>query len=84
VAIIADEPTGNLDPETSIEILNYLKKINAKGISVIIGTHDYDLVRHSPSRTLMIKDMNLVESTIEPAPAGTCWRPVPKEAAKAS
>jgi cell division transport system ATP-binding protein len=73
--IIADEPTGNLDPDTSIEILEYLKKINAKGISVIIGTHDYELVRHYPSRTLMIKEMNLVECTIEPAPTG--WRPVP-------
>lgn len=84
VAIIADEPTGNLDPETSLEILRYLKKINDKGISVIIGTHDYDLVRHQPSRTLMIKDMNLVECTIEPAPTGTCWHPVPKVEAKAS
>ncbi|HWR00401.1 MAG TPA: ATP-binding cassette domain-containing protein [Chlorobaculum sp.] len=74
VAILADEPTGNLDPETSIDILEYLKKINAKGISVIIGTHDYELVRHHPSRTLMISDMNLVESTIEPMATG--WRPV--------
>jgi cell division transport system ATP-binding protein len=84
VAIIADEPTGNLDPDTSIEILKYLKKINAKGISVIIGTHDYELVRHHPSRTLMIKDMNLVECSIESAPTGSSGRPVPKEAAVAS
>jgi len=84
IAIIADEPTGNLDPETSLEILKYLKKINDSGISVIIGTHDYELVRHHPSRTLMISDMNLVECTIEPAPTGTCWRPVPKATAKAS
>lgn len=84
IAIIADEPTGNLDPETSLEILKYLKKINDSGISVIIGTHDYELVRHHPSRTLMINDMNLVECTIEPAPTGTCWRPVPKATAKAS
>ena len=84
IAIIADEPTGNLDPETSIEILEYLKKINANGITVIIGTHDYELVRHHPSRTLMIKDMNLVESTIERAPANACWHPVPRAVAKAS
>jgi cell division transport system ATP-binding protein len=76
VAILADEPTGNLDPDTSIEILEYLKKINAKGITIIIGTHDYELVRHSPSRTLLITDRNLVETTIEPAPTG--WRPVVK------
>ncbi|HHE31801.1 MAG TPA: ATP-binding cassette domain-containing protein [Chlorobaculum parvum] len=84
IAIIADEPTGNLDPETSLEILEYLKKINDSGISVIIGTHDYELVRHHPSRTLMISDMNLVECTIEPAPTGACWRPVLKATAKAS
>ncbi|NTU54392.1 MAG: ATP-binding cassette domain-containing protein [Chlorobiaceae bacterium] len=78
--IIADEPTGNLDPDTSIEILEYFKKINAKGISVIIGTHDYELVRHHPSRTLLISNMNLVESTIEPAPTG--WRPAPKQSAQ--
>lgn len=82
IAIVADEPTGNLDPDTSIEILEYLKKINAKGISVIIGTHDYELVRHHPSRTLMISDMNLVECTIEPATTG--WRPVPIPVDKAS
>jgi cell division transport system ATP-binding protein len=82
VAIIADEPTGNLDPDTSIEILEYLKKINATGISVIIGTHDYELVRHYPSRTLMISDMNLVECTIEPASTG--WRPLPVMDSKAS
>ncbi len=73
VAILADEPTGNLDPDTSIEILEYLKKINAKAITVIIGTHDYELVRHSPSRTLLISGQNLVPTTIESAPTG--WRP---------
>jgi cell division transport system ATP-binding protein len=74
IAILADEPTGNLDPETSIEILEYLKKINAKGIIVIIGTHNYELVLHTPSRTLMISNMNLVEATIEPTSTG--YRPV--------
>jgi cell division transport system ATP-binding protein len=68
--ILADEPTGNLDPDTSLEILDYLKRINQKGITVIIGTHDYELVRHSPSRTLQISDQNLVEATIEPSATG--------------
>jgi cell division transport system ATP-binding protein len=81
VAILADEPTGNLDPDTSIEILEYLKKINARGITVIIGTHDYELVRHYPSRTLLITGENLVETTIEAAPTG--WRPVVKALAQA-
>jgi cell division transport system ATP-binding protein len=74
IAILADEPTGNLDPDTSIEILDYLKKINGKGIVVIIGTHDYELVRHLPSRTLLISGQNLVETTIEPSSTG--YRPV--------
>jgi cell division transport system ATP-binding protein len=74
LAILADEPTGNLDPDTSIEILEYLKKINAKGIIVIIGTHNYDLVLHTPSRTLMIDNMTLVEAAIESTSAG--YRPV--------
>ena len=56
LVILADEPTGNLDPDTSLEILDYLKRIHQKGITVIIGTHDYELVRHSPFRTLQITD----------------------------
>ncbi|NTV08127.1 MAG: ATP-binding cassette domain-containing protein, partial [Chlorobium limicola] len=64
LVILADEPTGNLDPDTSIEILEYLKRINQKGITTLIGTHDYELVRHSPSRTLQISDMNLAESCL--------------------
>ena len=70
IIILADEPTGNLDPDTSLEILDYLKRIHQKGITVIIGTHDYELVRHSPARTLQIKDLNLVESTMEPSSTG--------------
>ncbi|MDP8305669.1 MAG: ATP-binding cassette domain-containing protein [Candidatus Chlorobium antarcticum] len=70
LVILADEPTGNLDPDTSLEILEYLKKINQKGIIVIVGTHDYELVRHSPSRTLLIEGLNLRETTIEPSRTG--------------
>ena len=70
LVILADEPTGNLDPDTSLEILDYLKRINQKGIIVVIGTHDYELVRHSPFRTLQIAGHNLVESTMEQSATG--------------
>ena len=42
--IIADEPTGNLDPETSSEIISLFKKLNSMGTSMIIATHDYNLI----------------------------------------
>ncbi len=74
LVILADEPTGNLDPDTSLEILDYLKKINQKGIIVVIGTHDYELVRHSPFRTLQISGQSLVETTMETSATG--FRPV--------
>jgi len=70
LVILADEPTGNLDPDTSLEILDYLKRINQKSITVVIGTHDYELVRHSPFRTLQISGQSLVESTMEKSATG--------------
>ena len=74
IAILADEPTGNLDPETSLEILEYLKKINQSGIAVIIATHDYELVRHHPSKTMRINGHFLQETTFANSPEG--YRPV--------
>ena len=43
--VLADEPTGNLDPVTADEILEILKKINSRGTSIILATHNYELVR---------------------------------------
>ncbi len=59
--ILADEPTGNLDPQTSVEVLEVLKKINATGKSVIMATHDYALLMKFPSKTLKCEDMKLFE-----------------------
>jgi cell division transport system ATP-binding protein len=54
--LLADEPTGNLDPGTSAEILHLLKEINTQGTAVIMATHNYDLVRKSKDRILRVKD----------------------------
>ncbi len=59
--ILADEPTGNLDPQTSIEVLDVLRKINATGKTVIMATHDYALLMKFPSKTLKCEDANLFE-----------------------
>ena len=74
IVILADEPTGNLDPDTSLEILEYLKKINHNGIAVIIATHDYELARHYPSKTMQINGQSLQAATFTDSPAGS--RPV--------
>ncbi|MEC4050740.1 ATP-binding cassette domain-containing protein [Flavobacterium sp. SUN046] len=54
--ILADEPTGNLDPQTSAEVLEVLKKINQNGKTVIMATHDYALLMKFPSKTLKCED----------------------------
>ena len=59
--ILADEPTGNLDPQTSIEVLDVLRKINATGKTVIMATHDYAMLMKFPSKTLKCEDMKLFE-----------------------
>lgn len=50
--IIADEPTGNLDPQTSVEIMEVLKQINSNGNTILMATHDYALLLKYPSKTL--------------------------------
>lgn len=64
--ILADEPTGNLDPQTSIEVLDVLRKINATGKTVIMATHDYALLMKFPSKTLKCEDMKLFEVVQKP------------------
>lgn len=64
--ILADEPTGNLDPQTSIEVLDVLRKINATGKTVIMATHDYALLMKFPSKTLKCENSNLFEVVQKP------------------
>jgi cell division transport system ATP-binding protein len=59
--ILADEPTGNLDPETSEGIMNLLREISESGCSVLMATHNYTLLKKYPARTMKCQDGNLVE-----------------------
>jgi len=61
ILLLADEPTGNLDPSTSLDILKLLKDINAKGTAVLMATHNYDLVRKAQGRIVQIKDRKVFD-----------------------
>lgn len=58
--IIADEPTGNIDPTMAFEIIDLLKDINEKGTTVIIVTHEHDLVRQFDKRVITLDSGNVV------------------------
>ncbi len=60
--ILADEPTGNLDPETSFGIIRLLKEIAESGSSVLIATHNYSLIEKYPSRILKCEDGKVYSS----------------------
>jgi cell division transport system ATP-binding protein len=54
--ILADEPTGNLDPITSDEILEILKRINRKGTAVLVATHNYDLIKKAKEKIVKLEE----------------------------
>ena len=59
--IIADEPTGNLDPETSLEIIKLFQRLNKLGTSMIIATHDYNLILKMKGKIYKCEDGNFFE-----------------------
>jgi len=61
--IIADEPTGNLDPKSSIEITNILQEINENGNTILIATHDFSLLKKYKARILRCKEGKIDEIT---------------------
>lgn len=60
--LIADEPTGNLDPHLSHEIISLLEKVNAQGTTIFVATHDLELVKNRSKRTIEINDGRIVRS----------------------
>jgi cell division transport system ATP-binding protein len=59
--ILADEPTGNLDPDLSLEIMNLFREINARGTTVVVATHDRELIRRVGRRALTLDHGHVVE-----------------------
>ena len=61
IIILADEPTGNLDPDLSLEIMNLFREINARGTTVLVATHDRELIRRVGRRALTLSHGEIVE-----------------------
>jgi cell division transport system ATP-binding protein len=59
--VLADEPTGNLDPDLSLEIMNLLREVNASGTTVVVATHDRELIRLVGRRTVTLDQGKVVE-----------------------
>ena len=59
--ILADEPTGNLDPQTSVEVMEVLQEINKNGNTILMATHDYALLLKYPSKTLKCDENKVFE-----------------------
>jgi cell division transport system ATP-binding protein len=59
--ILADEPTGNLDPEKSEKIIELLKEINAKGTTILIATHDYSIIKKYSARTIKCAENTVID-----------------------
>jgi cell division transport system ATP-binding protein len=59
--LLADEPTGNLDPDLSVEIMRLFREINARGTTVVVATHDRDLVERMQQRTVVLEKGRVVD-----------------------
>jgi cell division transport system ATP-binding protein len=59
--VLADEPTGNLDPDLSLEIMNLFREINARGTTVLVATHDRELIRRVGRRSITLDHGRVIE-----------------------
>jgi len=59
--LLADEPTGNLDPDLAVEIMRLFREINARGTTVVVATHDRDLIRRMQRRTILLEHGRIVD-----------------------
>jgi cell division transport system ATP-binding protein len=62
--LLADEPTGNLDPETAQEIFQVFQNINKSGTTILMATHNFPMIDMFPSRTIMIRDGKLTDTVL--------------------
>jgi len=63
--LIADEPTGNLDPQTSMEIMEILEQINKRGTTILLATHDKEMVNHFKKRVITLENGKVVKDIHE-------------------
>jgi cell division transport system ATP-binding protein len=61
VVLLADEPTGNLDPEVTLEIMELFKGANARGSTIVLATHDREMIRRFPRRVVTLEAGRLIE-----------------------
>ena len=64
--LLADEPTGNLDPDLTVEIMRLFREINARGTTVVVATHDRDMIRRMQRRTIVLERGRVVEGASPP------------------
>jgi len=62
IVLLADEPTGNLDPQVAREILALLRRINEQGTAVVMATHNYNLIKNTPYRRIRLEEGKVVDS----------------------
>lgn len=67
--LLADEPTGNLDPELSLELFGLFRTLNQRGVTVLVASHDLDLVRRMRRRVLVLSEGRLVDDVVPGAAA---------------